>query len=279
MHKSPVRAAVCVFFLCGMLAGCNVFDGLGEEGDSNDPYVLLRDARAALSRGEPQEAVRYLERAFDLDPNNPEVRIELVGARFAAAEVDLLTLGRLVDHINGEGDTTSTALNAAWQGKANGAFCTFDADPSELEMFDYTSAPEYQQIRDHIDTFVAAHDLLEGIRPAALGGLSEEARAQWYLTRAFTRIALAIHAINEEVARIDATLYRLPRFRNSIGICAASESALDQAEARIKCDLLPQILVGLDELEMRSQLLDDADKRYHRRFAPGRRHRRDSARQ
>ena len=252
---------VCAFLCAALLVGCNVFDGLGGEGESDDPNVLLQDARAALSRGEPQAAVRYLERAHALDPSNPEVRIELVGARFAQAEIDLITLRSLINYINGEEEepAAAAARTHSQQPQANGDFCTFDADRSALEEFDYTSASAYQAIRDQINTFEAAHELLDGIRPAALNDLPDAVRARWYMSRAFTRIALAIDAINSEVEQIEATLYRLPSLQNSIGICAASEQALSKAEARIKCDHLPQIVVGLEELEMRNQLLDNAD--------------------
>lgn len=258
MHTTTYSRVWCAvlggLLLGGVLAGCNVFGGIGE--DSDDPQVLLRDARAALDRGDPQTAVGYLEQAFEMDPNDPEIRIELAGARFAVAEIDLLTLKGLVEHINGGASSQARASGA---GKAGGAHCTFDADPETLESFDYTAAPEYQRIRAEIEMFVDARDLLDGIRPADLAALPEETRARWYLVRAFTRIALAIDAIHDEGERIDAALYRLPAEQNSIGICAASASALEAAEARIKCDHLSQILQGLDELEQRSLLLDDAD--------------------
>lgn len=255
--RAVLHLVVCAFVCAALLAGCNVFDGLGDEGDSGDPNVLLQDARAALSRGEPQVAVQYLDRAYSIDPSNPEVRIELAGARFAQAEVDLLTLRELVTHINGDEGSVAPATLTPKQD--HGPFCTFDADRSGLEEFDYTSAPAYQAIREEIATFEAARELLDGIRSAAFSELPEETRAQWYLARAFTRTALAIDAINREVERIEATLYRLPSVQNSIGICAASEQALSRTEVRIKCDHLPQIVVGLEELEIRNWLLDDAD--------------------
>ena len=264
--KTSVRSFIVWAVVCAsLLAGCNVFDGLGGEGESEDPEVLLQDARAALSRGEPEAAVRYLERAYSLDPTNPEVRIELVGARFARAELDLITLQQLVDDINGEADNGETDPPVASARRHEVAhqeqdgFCTFDEDRSSLEEFDYTASSAYQSIQVQIDTFRAARDLLDGIRPVVLNSLPDRVQAQWYLTRAFTRVALAVSAVNEEVEQIDATLYRLPSLQNSIGICASSEQALSEAEVQIKCDHLPKIVRALDELEMRNQLLDNPD--------------------
>lgn len=257
MYRYSLHIALSGLFLCGVWAGCNVFEGIGEDAGSDDPQVLLHDARAALDRDEPETAVGYLERAFELDPDDPEIRIELTGARFAAADVDLITLKGLVEHINSGAGLQASASRRA--GKANGRYCTFDADPATLEVFDYTSAPEYQRFREVIETFIEARDLLDGIRLADRERLTEALRAEWYLLRAFTRIVLAIDAINAEVERIEATLYRVPDRGNSIGICAVSEDALDAAKVHIRCDLLPQILQGLDELRARSDLLDDAE--------------------
>lgn len=255
MHRYSLRATLWSLLLCGVLAGCNVFEGIGS--DSDDPQVLLRDARVALDRGDVQAAIDDLERAFELDSTHPEIRIVLAGARFKAADLDLITLKGLIEHINGVTETSSASQSV--RHKANDAYCTFSADGGELEAFDYTEAPEYQHIRAEIETFVAVRDLLDGVRPSDLEELPEEVRAQWYLTRAFTRIALTIDAINEEVEQTEATLYRLTQQQNSIGICAASRPALEAAEVRIKCEHLPQIVQGLDELTVRSQLLDEAD--------------------
>lgn len=257
MSSYLLRAALSGLLLCGVLAGCNVFDGIGAESD--DAQVLLQDARAALDRGDPHEAVRYLERAFELDPTDPEIRIELAGARFEATDLDLITLKGLTEHISGTARPSEATAAVRVGGKAEGGYCTFGTDPGGLDVFDYTAAPEYQQVRAEIETFVAARDLLDAIRPVDLEALPEETRAQWYLIRAFTRIALAVDAINGEVERIEATLYRVPGPQDSIGICAISKSALEEAEARIKCTHLPQILKGLDELAVRSRLLDEAE--------------------
>lgn len=240
-----------------LLAGCNVFEGFGEEGAGNDPQVLLQDARTALDRGDASTALTYLERAFALSSQDPEIRITLGQARLAVADIDLFTLKGMVDHINEAG--TEPVVTSAVRAKNDGSFCTFEEDPASLVIFDYTAAPEYQQIRDQIETLLDVRDLVARIPASDRDALSESVRAEWYFVRAFTRIALAIDAINGEVERIDATLYRVPSRENSLGICAASEAALEEAEARIKCDHLPQILTGLDELEVRSQLLDEAD--------------------
>ncbi len=45
------------------VAGCNVFDGLGEGRDSDNPAVLLTDGARALERGQADTAVRLLRRA------------------------------------------------------------------------------------------------------------------------------------------------------------------------------------------------------------------------
>lgn len=258
IYRRGLHVALGALLIGSVLAGCNVFGGL-DAADDEDPQVLLRDARAALERGDPQAALDDLERAFALDPTDPEIRIELAGARFAVAEIDLLTLKGIVDHINGEPANKTRKTHATGARKAADRHCTFDEDPETLESFDYTEAPEYQQIRAEIEMIIDTRDLLDGVRPADLAALPEETQARWYLARAFVRIVLAVDAIHAEGEQIEATLYRLPAAQNSIGLCAASASALEEAEARIKCDHLPQILQGLDELKQRSTLLDDAE--------------------
>ncbi len=52
--------------------GCNLFSPFHSEGSSDDPEVLLNDARGALRDGRPQDALNLLDRAKNkLGPNPP----------------------------------------------------------------------------------------------------------------------------------------------------------------------------------------------------------------
>ena len=52
--------------------GCNIFGGMSS--DDNDPEALLEQGRTALQQGKYVEALGYLDKAMDKDPDNYDIR-------------------------------------------------------------------------------------------------------------------------------------------------------------------------------------------------------------
>ena len=84
----------------GLLGGCNVFgSGSLDEGDSVDE--LVADADVAMTKGNYDAAVESLEKAYDEEPDNPEVRIKLSKALYGQQGITVVDLKRVVDYISG----------------------------------------------------------------------------------------------------------------------------------------------------------------------------------
>ena len=146
------RLATTVFVALALLAtvatGCNVYEGLYEEGESENAEVLLEDARIALQQDRPQEAVEHLRKALGhTQDNNPllrkQIQIKLASAVLRAQSINVLSLKRIAQNLNG--DATG---NGAF-GKSQGPACLFPAhheqtpfDPTEGIDIDHLGNPD-----------------------------------------------------------------------------------------------------------------------------------------
>ena len=247
--------------LAVLLTGCsdNLFSSFDSEGTSDDPNVLLADARAALAKGDTVRAIDYLERAHDIDPDHAEVRVTLVGTKFEQNDVDLLTIREIGMYI-AEGAKAAAA-------KSNHSYvCSFEGDPSSYEAFDFAQAPAFQRLANLADLFSEAETLLGGL-DAVEADLPDDLRARMLLIRAFTRAFQTIVAIDAEVKDLGVELFRLPG--GDIGICADqsrfdsisdAQALVDSIQELIVCDLLPNYEGALDDLVTRNNILGgDAD--------------------
>lgn len=239
-----------------LLAGCsdNLFSGLDSEGTSDDPDVLLADARAALTKGDTSRALDYLQRAHESDPDHAEVRVTLVGTKFEQNDVDLLTIREIGMYI-------ADGSKAARAKAAGNYICTFDGDPSSYETFDFAAAPAFQRLANLADLFEEAETLL-GDLDATQTDLPENLKARMLLIRAFTRAFQTVVAIDAEVKNLGVELFRLPG--NDIGICADvsqfdsvsdAQNLVDQIEELVVCTLLPNYEGALNDLRTRNEIL------------------------
>jgi len=260
MLSSCPRLLGGVLVLAVVLTGCgdNLFSSFDSEGTSDDPNVLLADARAALAKGDTTRAIDYLERAYNIDPDHAEVRVTLVGTRFEQNDVDLLTIREIGMYI-------ANASKAARPKSAATYVCSFDGDPSIYEPFDFAQAPAFQRLAALTDLFSDAETLL-GDLDAAEADLPDALRARLLLIRAFTRAFQTIVAIDAEVKSLGVELFRLPS--GDIGICADQSQFGSVSEAQalvtsiqeiIVCTLLPNYEAALDDLRTRNRILGGDD--------------------
>jgi len=256
MLSSLPRTLGGVLVLAVLLTGCsdNLFSSFDSEGTSDDPDVLLADARAALAKGDTSRAIDYLERAHDIDPEHAEVSVTLVGTKFEQNDVDLLTIREIGMYI-------ADGSKAAVAKSSHTYVCSFDGEPSTYEPFDFAQAPAFQRLVDLADLFTEAESLV-GDLDAVEADLPDDLRARMLLIRAFTRAFQTIVAIDAEVKQIGVQLFRLPD--GDIGICADqsgfdsisdAQALVDSIQELIICTLLPNYEGALGDLRTRNEIL------------------------
>jgi tetratricopeptide (TPR) repeat protein len=261
MLQSASRSLGLALLAGLLLAGCsdNLFSGLQSEGTSDDPQVLLADAQAALAKGDTTRALDYLERAHDLEPENAEVRVTLVGTRFEKHDVDLLTIREIGQYIASGGNPSVTAKAAP------NYVCSFEEDPSNYATFDFAAAPSFQRLVDLNDLFADAETLI-GDLDATQVDLPDDLRARMLLIRAFMQAFKTIKEIDYEVKQLGVQLFRLPN--NDLGICADAnqlssisdaQQIVDDIQDLITCTLLPGYEQAMEDLRTRNRLLNGSE--------------------
>ncbi|NNE68763.1 MAG: tetratricopeptide repeat protein [Rhodothermales bacterium] len=190
------------------LAGCNVFEGLYEEGSSDDPQVLVEDADFAIQNGEAEKAIQYLEKALEKEPDNARALAKLTTVRLKVANVDVLTLQTLVDDFLAE----EIATKSGGQMQA----CRYSDGPGVTATeFDYRTSAEYTRLLGVQAALQAAQangiQLLQAIGQALDQNLSTAAYGS-AAARAglFSSIAATIEqqsGVSESVARQEAAAF------------------------------------------------------------------------
>jgi hypothetical protein len=69
----------CLFSLL-VLAGCNLFTDMHQDGHDSNAAVLTADGQAALGRGDYHNAAVYFQRALDYDAGSSDARVGLAEA-------------------------------------------------------------------------------------------------------------------------------------------------------------------------------------------------------
>lgn len=131
------------------LTGCNVFEGFYEAGTSNDPVVLISDAKQAMEQGEPAKAVVILEKAVEkTQPNTVErskVQINLATAKMAEANVSVVQLQRVIDDFTSRIDNGSPTPSGKSFGTA-AEVCSYDPGDERREEIKLSEIDGYEKI-------------------------------------------------------------------------------------------------------------------------------------
>ncbi len=244
-----------VLSLCLLIAtGCNAFEFMYSE-DSDEPEVLLDDARIALQNGDAEKAIDLLEKALERAPEDPEIRIELSSALFQANDIDLLVMKDLAEFIS-ETPATSTISSAITAAKHTAA-CNF-SDGVSTTMIDFSQDPAYLLLLDNVDVLARALELLfDTLESEEAERLSENIRSNAHLMRAISSMAMAVIEIKLQADAAQATLHRLSN--GGIGYCASDDAALEQLERFIVCEKLPDINLAVNDLIRRQSLFSTSD--------------------
>lgn len=118
------------------VTGCNVLDGIYDEGGS--VANLVEDAEHARANQDYDRAVELLGEALEADPGNPVVRVELSSTLMQREKINLLSLEQITSHVidgieNMEGGARSFGSDSCtW----NSSEPTSPFDPRDVEGYD-----------------------------------------------------------------------------------------------------------------------------------------------
>lgn len=128
-----------------LAAGCNVYEGLYEEGESEDPEVLLEDAEIAMEQNRPDDAVTHLKKAIqNTKPGTltqKRVKVSLAAAVLKTQQIDVLSFTQMVEQFVPASTRSTTAS------KVQSEACTF-ADGHTTEAFDPASNDSFKRLGD-----------------------------------------------------------------------------------------------------------------------------------
>ena len=254
MNPPRYLLAVNPFFalaLCMLIAaGCNAFEFMHEAGDTNDPYVLLGDARLAMQNGDAAQAATLLEKALAKAPENQEIKIELASALFQANHIDLHLMKDLADFI---ADRESSNISKIQPASINN--CSFDASFSSHRKLKFDEVDAYTQLLNNTETLERTLNLLS----ESLDGqdLSTYFIGNAYLMRAIAAMGTSIVKIKARADSLNASLYQHPQ--GYIGYCAPTQAAREEIETYVLCEKLPVVNAAIDDLLYRQSLLGIAD--------------------
>ena len=252
MSSSPSLLAINPFFAIALFmliaAGCNAFEFMYGDQNSNDPDVILEDARIALQNGDAEKAVELLEKALDKAPESQEIRIELSSALFQANGIDLLTMKDLAEFISEQEATVSKASIM------QSASCNFNEDPIFTRQLQFENEEAYVQLLNNSETLARSIELLAtALELDAPTDLADHIIGNAYLMRAIASMGEAVLEIKATADALGATLHQ--RTNNSIGYCAPTPSALAEIESVILCEQLPVFNAAIEDLLFRQNLL------------------------
>ncbi len=244
-----------------IVTGCNAFEFMYSE-DSEEPEILLDDARIAMQDGNTQKAIDLLEKALEKAPDNPEIKIELSSALFQHSDIDLLVMKDLAEFISesstGVSKNSSARVISGTRFTSGSATCNFGEDVSSTTTLDFSQDPAYQLLLGNVDVLQRTLDLLfDSLDTEQAALLSENILSNAHLMRAISNMAMAVIEIKLQADAAQATLHRLSN--GSIGYCASDETALQQLETFIVCDKLPAIDLAVNDLIRRQSLFSTSE--------------------
>lgn len=282
-----MKTTIALFFAITLslsMAGCNVFDGLYEEGTSSSPEILLADARIAMVDGRVDDAVVHLSKAHEKQPNNIEVRVELASALLTQNKIDVMLIKDLAGEIESEGETggASKRLNCS-----DAFSCNFDCNAAKsVAPFSYKDSNAYRKLAAALDVLERV-DVLVSVPLEELGATSgrrydtKEERKELFealvakiaetnpqqnarriaamllLDAGITRLSTTLTNLEESSTNLNVTLYHVERMDGSkyVDYCG------DDIESFISgtmCLASSSALFTLDLLETRLENFTDS---------------------
>ncbi len=234
-----------------IVSGCNAFEFM-YGGESDEPDVLLDDARIALQNGDAEKAIGLLEKALEKDPDNSEIKIELSSALFQANDIDLLVMKDLAAFIS---ETPAVAPKAI---ASHVDACNFREDILATTILDFSQDEAFQLLYEHTDVIERAIALLQDVLDGdGITSLPDNILSNAHLMRAISNLAATVIDIDIYADLAQVTLHWLPR--GGIGYCAVDQETLTQFETFVLCEKMPAIDQAVEDLVSRQSLFGDTD--------------------
>lgn len=244
--------AICMF----IATGCNAFEFMYSD-DSDEPEVLLDDARLALQTGDTDKAIELLTKALEKAPENAEIKIELSSALFQANDIDLLGMKELAEFISEPPSVSGKQVSGMQTSDYTTDTCNFQSTLSATEL-QFTQSPAYQSLESNVDVLEQSIVLLsQTLDNEEADDLAENLLSNGYLMRAISNMAISVIEVKLQADAAGAKLYRLPG--GNIGYCANDAESLAQLETFVVCDKLPTINHAINDLISRQSLFSLGD--------------------
>jgi hypothetical protein len=281
---------VAALLLAVLASGCNVFAPFYSEGGDVD--ALLEDARHARASGNLNKAVELLERAYEREPSNPIVRLDLGSTLMQREKLTFLEVEAVTRHILdalGHGDAFRGASAAAEvctfeSGTATGSFNPRAADgyaqivsarPTLRRVVELLSDPAAPTEAPALPEAFTSLDVCEAITPAGLNynrntvlaALRSQFPTDTQVTAALSTASVA-YTLGSYVALFEqpdlpVSWYTLPD--DGLGACVAEaqyDLLVERAQAEVR--QVGRALFALDLLMLHSsqdefaEYVDDA---------------------
>lgn len=251
MRTQTAYLWVVVLITSALLTRCNVFEGMSEAGQSNDPETLLEDAFFALQAGRLDEAIQHLEKALQHAPAGQPVRfrvqVALSNALLQKARINVLTLERLAtdfnNRIEGVGKRSARVQEV----------CSFPAEhvvQQELTLNDldgYVELETWQAVLSRVReitnevlaTTTLPFDVQARIAALQAQGLSNEEIAAALLNASVASVGLSFIELVTIGTSQQVRWYsvRRPSGQAYLGYCASNEAVVEAVRQLLACSV------------------------------------------
>jgi hypothetical protein len=272
-----IRALPLVVLLLAVLAsGCNAFAPFYSEG--GDVAALLEDARHARAAGNLNKAIELLERAYEREPSNPFVRLDLGATLMQRERLTFLEVEAVTRHVLdalGHGAAArpvATEVCTFEPGTATGVFDPRGADgyaqivsarPTLRRVVELLSDPAAPTEAPALPTAFTSLDVCEAITPAGLNynrnavlaairdQFSTDTQVTAALSTASVAYTLGSYVALFEQPDLPVAWYTLPE--DGLGACVAEaqyDLLVERAQAEVR--QVGRALFALDLLMLHS---------------------------
>ena len=226
--------------------GCNLFDPLYGEGSEVSVDDLLADARVALTNGENDTAIAYLERALALEPQNGEVRIELSSAVLKSLNLSVNSVREIATFVS------LPRVDSLFGKQPPAMVCNFGENQIGLTQLQLLDNPTFVRFDNNLQDLRRVENyldipLVENDPPLGINLLGKG-----WLLRAFSRFSISIVELNLQATADETEFFRLAG--GNIGYCNMEPTNLTATLEFVKCNKLPEIDEALVDLSRRQTL-------------------------
>ena len=275
MSRFPLFYSVAVV-ACGLFfSACNTFEGFYEEGGSDEPAVLIQDAKFAMQSGSPEDAIAYLEKAIEQAPAESPVerraQMQLATALLQSSNVSVLTLEEMARDLSGQFEAQGGAV--AFKGAFSSGFCSFPATHTNTVRINLRDIEGYDEIHQNADVLARVQQLVndvldfDAVHPGPTydinahidslrnhEGYTDDQIAETLLNGSVAYMGASYDALVDRSADVKWYAVTPPGAADAyLGYCAPSEARVEEVKAEAACHM-GDIGFSVDLLRARANL-------------------------